>query len=101
MYASAHYVVPTSLVVTWVDHLLREKWNEVPSAPRAAMQLARFTGDRVRDVPASLRKEVAGRILSAGAPSEWARAVTELVPLEATDKAELFGESLPVGLVLG
>lgn len=99
-YASAHYVVPTSVVTTWLDHLLREKWSEVPTAPRAALQIARVTGDRARDLSESLRKEVARRMVAVSAPPEWVRAVTELVPLESADRAEFFGEGLPLGLVL-
>lgn len=99
-YASAHYVIPTKIVCTWLDHLLREKWNEVPTAPRAALQMARVTADRARDVPEDVQREVARRLSAAGAPAEWVRAVTELVPVQAADRAEFFGEGLPVGLVL-
>jgi molecular chaperone DnaK (HSP70) len=100
-YASAHHVVPPSTVERWLEHLLREKWADVPTAPRAALDMARVTGDRTRDVPEVLRREIAQRLRGVGAPAEWAEAVTELVPIAAADRTEFFGESLPVGLVLG
>jgi hypothetical protein len=99
-YASAHHVVPPSTVERWLDHLMREKWGEVPTAARAAMHLARMTGDRARDVSEGVRHEVGRRLEAVHAPPEWTRAVLELVPVEAADQAEFFGESLPVGLVL-
>jgi hypothetical protein len=100
-YASAHHVVPASVVEKWIDHLLREKWSEVPTAARAAAHLARFTGDRTRDVSEALRREVARRITDAGGSAEWARSLTEIVTVAEAERAEFFGESLPVGLVLG
>jgi molecular chaperone DnaK (HSP70) len=100
-YASVHHVVPPSTVERWLDHLLREKWTDVPTAPRAALEMARVTGDRTRDVSETLRHEIAKRLRTVDAPAAWAEAVTELVPLAAADRTEFFGESLPVGLVLG
>jgi hypothetical protein len=99
-YASAHHVVSPRVVESWLDHLLREKWNDVPTAPRAAMQMARVTGDRARDVSEAVRRDVARRIEQAGQPVEWARAVLEHVPVAASEQSEFFGESLPAGLEL-
>jgi hypothetical protein len=100
-YASAHHVVGTVTVERWLDHLLRERWAEVPTAARAAVQMARVTGDRARDVSEAVRGEVAKRLESVNAPVEWIRAVRELVTVAEMDRAEFFGEALPVGLVLG
>jgi hypothetical protein len=100
-YASAHHVVPPATVERWLDHLLRERWAEVPTAARAAVQMARVTGDRARDLSEPARAEVAKRLESSGAPEDWVRAVREHVATDAADLAEFFGESLPVGLTLG
>jgi molecular chaperone DnaK (HSP70) len=101
-YASVHHVLPPRTVERWLDHLLRERWEELPTAPFAAAQLARVTGDRTRDLGESLRGEVARRLERAGARAEWIRCVREFVPVEEADQAELFGEELPVGLrILG
>jgi hypothetical protein len=99
-YASAHHVVPPVTVERWLDHLLRERWAEVPSAARAAVQMARVTGDRARDVSEPVRAEIVKRLESSGAPEGWVRAVREHVALGEAELAEFFGESLPVGLVL-
>ncbi|MBN1606213.1 MAG: hsp70 family protein, partial [Polyangiaceae bacterium] len=101
-YASVHHVVGPRTVERWLDHLLRERWEELPTAPFAAAQLARVTGDRARDLGEPLRNEVARRLEQAGARAEWIRSVRELVPVEEADQAEVFGEELPVGLrILG
>jgi hypothetical protein len=98
-YASLHHVVAPRVVEGWLDHLLREKWQEVPTAARTARDLARVTGDRARDVGEPVRREVARQLESTG-HAEWARAVLELVPIAETERAEFFGEELPVGLRL-
>jgi hypothetical protein len=99
-YASAHHVVPPSIAERWLDHLLRERWEEMPSATRAASLLARVTGDRARDISDSVRLEVAARLEKASAPAQWTTAVRELVPLEEAERADWFGDELPVGLRL-
>src|SRR4029450_6144061 len=49
-YASVHHVVAGNVAERWLDHLLRERFGEVPTAARAAFELSRRTGDRARDV---------------------------------------------------
>jgi hypothetical protein len=47
-----------------------------------------------------VREEVAKRLEQVGARAEWIEAVRELVPVAATERADLYGEDLPVGLRL-
>jgi molecular chaperone DnaK (HSP70) len=98
-YASAHYVVPPSTAERWLDHLLREKWAEVSTAAGAAVQLARQTGDRERDVSERVRAEVVRALEAARAPPAAVAAVRELVPVLAQERAQWF-EDLPAGLRL-
>jgi len=99
-YASVHHVISPGAAERLLDHLLREKWEEMPSAPRAAMQLARVTGDRARDVSQSVRDDVKKRLEQLGARADFIRAVAEYVPVEDAERRESFGEELPVGLRL-
>ncbi len=78
-YASVHHVVPPHAAERWLDHLLREKWDAVPTAMAAAVQLARRTGDRARDVSDRVRREVDKRMVAAGADEAALRAVREVV----------------------
>jgi molecular chaperone DnaK (HSP70) len=99
-YASAHHVVSSHGVERWLDHLLREKWDLVPSAAQAAVQLARRTGDRARDVNDRVRRDVEQRLTAVGASEAWVRSVRDIVPLEESERAAFFGDALPPGLRL-
>ena len=99
-YATANYVVSATSVERWLDHLLREKWNEVPTAAEAALRMARVSGDRARDMPERVRKEVAKRLTALGVAAEQVRTVTELVEIEEKERVAFFGEGMPVGLRL-
>jgi molecular chaperone DnaK (HSP70) len=99
-YASAHHVVSSRSAERWLDHLLREKWSELSTAIGAAVELARRTGDRARDVGEPIRHEVQRRLVASGATDAQVRAVTEVVLVSESDRVAFFGESLPVGLRL-
>ncbi len=100
-YASAHHVVPPRAAEAWLDHLLRERWHEVPSAAATAAQLARMTNDRARDISTAVRAEVVRR-LEASSPdtSPLIEGVREFLPQAETERAAWYGEELPVGLHL-
>src|SRR5690606_30936363 len=78
-YASAHHVVSARTVERWVDHLLREKWERIPSAPRAAVRLGRVTGDRARDLAETTRIKLAERLAKIGVPDAHIAPLRELV----------------------
>ena len=68
------------------------------TAPAVAVRLARVTGDRSRDLSVRVRKDVERKLVAVGGEDELLRAVREHVPLADTDRAELFGDALPLGL---
>lgn len=100
VYASAHHVVRTRHVEAWLEHLLSEPWNTMPTAPFAAVQLTRCTGDRSRDVNSTLRERVAKRLREVSAQQAWVECVLHHVPRAETATREAFGEELPPGLLL-
>ena len=99
-YASAHHVVPARHAESWLDHLLRERWHEVPTAAVSAAQLARKTDDRARDIGESMRQEVVRRLEAIHADPDLITTVRDFVPLVEAERAAWFGEELPVGLRL-
>lgn len=101
VYGSAHHVVAARTIERWMDHLLRERWDEVPTAPRAAVAMCRITGDRARDVAPATREKVAARLDDLGVDEALVLPVRELVPLDDSDREAIYGEGLPVGLSLG
>jgi hypothetical protein len=99
-YASLHHVVPARTAQAWLEQVLKADWREIPTAPFAAVQLARITGDRARDVPDGLRADVAQKLERFGARPAWIAMVRALVEVDDAQRGEFFGEALPPGLRL-
>ncbi|MGO4331737.1 Hsp70 family protein [Cupriavidus sp. 2TAF22] len=99
-YGSAHSVVPAEVAARWLDAILALDWKKVEPAAFAAVQIARMTGDRSRDLPAETRASVVRRLEAANAPQSWIAMVRETVELDEADEGRVFGESLPAGLKL-
>ncbi|PKO82622.1 MAG: molecular chaperone DnaK [Betaproteobacteria bacterium HGW-Betaproteobacteria-13] len=100
LYASPHTAVPAEVAAEWLDAVLALDWKKIEPAAFAAAQLARFTGDRARDLSPAVREEVGRRLVQINAPESWIRQVRELVALDEADRRRAFGESLPAGLTL-
>ncbi|MCL2724488.1 MAG: hsp70 family protein [Polyangiaceae bacterium] len=100
LYASVHHVVPAKNAEAWLDRILRLKWDAVSTAPHAAVQLARVTGDRARDVSERHRKEVEKKLVAIHSKPAWIRAVRELVEVGEDERIAILGEGLPIGLRL-
>ncbi|BAO89114.1 Hsp70 family protein [Caballeronia cordobensis] len=99
-YGSAHGVVPPDIAVAWLDAILALDWKKVDPAAFAAVQIARMTGDRSRDLPDDARLAVVQRLDTMGAPAAWIAMVRETVELDRADEGRVFGETLPAGLKL-
>ena len=99
-YGSAHGVVPPEVAGRWLDAILALDWKKVDPAAFAAVQIARMTGDRSRDLPDAARDAVVRRLEAANAPRAWITMVSETVELDNADEGRVFGESLPAGLKL-
>ncbi|SAK99422.1 Hsp70 family protein [Caballeronia ptereochthonis] len=99
-YGSAHGVVPPEVAVTWLDAILALDWKKVDPAAFAAVQIARMTGDRSRDLPDEARAAVVQRLEAMGAAQAWIAMVRETVELDRADEGRVFGETLPAGLKL-
>jgi hypothetical protein len=91
-------VVAKETVEEWVGELLATSWKRPDSLSFAMVQLARFVGDRERDLDEDLRKRLAERLRDLPAGERAARLVTEIVPLGRQERARILAESLPVGL---
>lgn len=97
-YGSANGCIPVRTAETWIEKLLA-----LPAAENQAFalaQLARVSGDRARDVEASLREKVAQKLVELKATPPTVQMVRELVELAGSEEQRIFGESLPTGLVL-
>ena len=100
VYSSSHDVVPAETVSSWVDTLLALDWKHLDAAAFAAVNLARVTDDRARDLPQTLREQIMARLLAVNAPPGWVEMVRHKVELDAATERRVLGESLPPGLKL-
>jgi len=91
-------VVDRAIVEKWLEELLQVEWRKGSAIGFAAVQLARYVGDRDRDLNEVLRARLAERLRPLPAGERAARLITELVPLEGQERARILDESLPVGL---
>jgi molecular chaperone DnaK (HSP70) len=99
-YGSTHGVVPPEVAVVWLDAILALDWKKIDPAAFAAVQIARMTGDRSRDLPDEARAAVVQRLEAMGAAQAWIAMVRETVELDRADEGRVFGETLPAGLKL-
>ena len=100
MYSSLHYVLGPPVAEAWLDELMREKLNEVGGASDAAVSLARYTGDRSRDISDAKRQQVLQALTRISAPELALRKVREWVPVEEQERRSWLGDDLPLGLRL-
>jgi hypothetical protein len=100
LFGSAHKVVAPDKAAEWIELLLQPEISAAEGALFALAQLARLTADRARDIDPALRERVLEALQQGSASPSWIRLVSEVVPMEATDRARALGDTLPVGLQL-
>ncbi len=100
LHGQAQNVVPPEVAQAWLDALLVLDWRRVEQAAFAAVQIARLSGDRVRDLAPEYRERVLQRLAELKAPAAWSRMLTGVVELEAAEQRLSYGEALPPGLRL-
>jgi len=98
-YGPLNTVVEPDRIRPWLETLM-----QLPGSLRnvqfAVMLAARRTGDRYRDIPASLRQSVVVWLQQHNAREHLVRLVEEGGQLEEEEQAQVFGELLPLGLRL-
>jgi hypothetical protein len=99
LYGPVDRVIPPDEITEWIQKLLAVEWkNPKPLGPTLSM-MARKTGDRMRDIPPDLQEKVVAYLKSQDL-TNFIRPITEVLSLEKQDETEIFGESLPSGIVL-
>jgi len=79
--------------------LLTRNWRNPKPVGAALIQMARKTGDRMRDIAPALIDRVIAKIASYDQTAFQIRLLQEVVPLAQNEESAIFGESLPTGLV--
>ena len=97
VYGPLNTVVPQDKAAEWLQALMSQD-RGAPIALLAAMELARRTEDRNRDLPESLREEVSDWIIHHSGPEHLAKLVREGGRLDREEQSQVLGEALPRGL---
>lgn len=97
VYGPLNTVVPADTAAAWVARLVEVAPGEAGEA-LAAMQLARRTGDRYRDVPEMIRQKVLDWLAGQSAREHFLQLVREGGELDSDEQGLVFGEALPKGL---
>ena len=100
LYGSSHKTVDPEQAARWLSLLLDAGLRRIDGTAFAAMQLARLTGDRTRDLDGEIRARAVVALKSAGASETWLRMLSEVAALETADETRALGDTLPIGLRL-
>jgi molecular chaperone DnaK (HSP70) len=103
LYAGTEDVIPPDSVERAYDVLSDLDWTELELTEIQTLFLraARVIDDSHLDLPRSLRERIASKLERSGSAPLKVERIRKFVPVERADRAGLFGESLPPGLVLG
>jgi hypothetical protein len=103
LYGPLNAVLHPVTVGPWLDALVGFQpghQSEMRDWAFCLAQLARKTGQRALDIDDGRRTAVLAVLRGLDIPPAWPRMVEEVVMPEGADQAQLFGESLPIGLRL-
>ncbi|GBC61076.1 molecular chaperone DnaK [Desulfonema ishimotonii] len=100
LYGPVDRVIPPEEVTRWIQKLTGVSWASAKPVAAALAQMARKTGDRVRDPEAPVSEQVAEWMAENGFSTAYGRQIREVVPIEKQEENTIFGESLPSGIVL-
>jgi hypothetical protein len=93
-------VAPKEAAERWIKFLLDTEWDKPKDIAYALAQMARKTGDRVRDIGDLLRD----RTIAGLSEFDWAERsvlqIRDVISMEWEDEWSMFGESLPTGLYI-
>ena len=65
------------------------------------LRAARVVNDRSLDIPSPLRGQIASKLEKSGVPALQTAMIKGFIPAGRSDRASLYDESLPPGLMLG
>ncbi len=100
LYGPVDRVIAPDEASRWIGALLEREWKEITPALSAAAQMARKTGDRIRDVDEKTARRVIDALTAGGFSQNDIRPIVEVVPMEKQEINTMFGEALPSGIVM-
>ena len=103
LYAGLEDVLAADHVERAYDALCHLDWAEpeLVETQTLFLRAARVTNHAAIDLPRSLREKIASKLEKSGVAPLKVERIRRFAPVERADRASLFGESLPPGLILG
>ena len=102
LYGGIEDVLASEYVERAYEALCHLDWSEpeLVDTQTLFLRAARVTNHATVDLPRSLRDKIASKLEKSGVAPLKVERVRRFVPIERADRASLFGESLPPGLIL-
>jgi molecular chaperone DnaK (HSP70) len=101
-YAGPDYVVPSVYVERAFDAFLDLDWSapQLSEMQTLFLYAGRIVDDPAIDLPKALRERIVSKLEKSGVNRTRLGKLRTFVPIAASERANLFGESLPPGLAL-
>jgi hypothetical protein len=100
LYGPADRTIPPAEAARWIDQLIGYSWSNPTIAGRTIAQMARKTGDRARDLDEEMRNRVLEWMAVNELTEDLKHRIIESTPPARNDQMAMFGESLPLGIIL-
>ena len=100
LYGPVDRVIPPEEAARWIAALLDREWKDPRPVLSAAAQMARKTGDRIRDVDEKTVRRVIDALSRNGFSESDIRPLVDVMPMKNQEINTIFGEVLPSGIVL-
>ena len=99
LYGPVDRVIPPKEIEAWVTSILGKEWKNPRPVGAALAQMARKTGDRMRDLDPLIMDQVIHWLRKMDLKDET-YFLTSVKPMATQEESTIFGESLPSGIVL-
>ncbi len=100
LYGSADRVIPPDEVSGWIETLLSQNWQNPKPVGFAILQLARKTGDFTRDIDSLMIERIIDWLSQYEFFLPDLKFLKEVIPMNKQEENQIFGESLPAGIIL-
>lgn len=100
LYGSIDRVLPPAEVARWIFQIMKKSWKPGDPVTSLLVTLSRKVGDRTRDLPEDLIKQILEWMTTQGVEKKVTDQLKEKVGMDIKQKHQQFGERLPSGLIL-
>ena len=104
LYGSVDRVIPPDEVSVWIRTLLQTTWRDPKPVITALSQMARKTGDRTRDLEPSVMNNIIEWMSDQPKQERFiqdhVKYLHDVISMASQEENAIFGEALPVGIVL-